>query len=345
LERLAIDLSTGLSRFGDRGQICCLEHPGPLAPQAAAKGITVHALGKRPGVDAGLIFRLAGLIRREAIDVVHTHNRSPLIYGTLAARLAGAKALVHTRHGREVHSYPRFVWSMNRAIVAISEDSRQVLLKNYPVTPPQVQVIHNGIDVPAFGDSAANGLRDELKLRPDAFIIGIIGRIAEEKDHVTLLRAMQQVRQARPDAVLLVIGDGPIGPQVRSAASELGVADVVKFLGFRHDVPALLQLLDVFVLSSTTEGISLTLLEAMAARKPIVATRVGGNPEVVIDGQTGLLVPSKDPQALATAILKVANDPAFRKQLGQAGRVRVESAFSQEQMVAQYHTLYTRLLA
>jgi glycosyltransferase involved in cell wall biosynthesis len=177
-----------------------------------------------------------------------------------------------------------------------------------------------------------------------AFTIGTVGRLSWEKDQQALLEAFGLLKKQVDNACLLIVGDGALRGDLERAAEDLGIANDVQFLGYRDDVPSIMAALDVFVLPSLEEGISLTLLEAMAASRPIVATDVGGNPEVVVDGETGILVPSEDVAALAGAIIKLYGDKELRGKMGAAGRKRVEEHFSLNAMVDAYMALYSSVL-
>lgn len=338
LEKLVIGLSAALNHGRHESLICCLESPGPMAADAQERGIPVRSLGKQPGFDLGLILRLAKLMKQERIDVVHTHNMGPLLYGALAAKLAGCRAVLNTRHGREWKQRPSFVWRWNRAVVAISEDARTRLLASNRVDPRRVRVIANGIDLDRFAPATAGAQKPR-----QGMVFGTVARLAQEKDHATLLRAFATLGVSHPDAGLVIVGDGELRLQLERLAAQLGVSARVAFLGFQQDVAGCLQRFDCFVLSSVTEGISLTLLEAMAAAKPVIATRVGGNPEVVEEGVTGLLVPPSHPDALAAAMQRLLTDRGLAERMGQAGRARAQARFSLARMAEAYGQLYEDL--
>lgn len=342
-EYVVLQLAERLQRRGMRSPVVALAG-GALMEEAHRRGVRAFDLGKKAGLDPSLFVRLAGLLRRERVDVVHTHNFAPLIYGTLAARALGLPTL-NTRHGRAPLSTHRLIWSLTRRAVAVSEDARRELVRHNRIAPDKVSVILNGVDIAAFGAPGGDGseLRHELRLPADATVFGIVARLAPEKDHATLLEAFRLLLRGGADACLVVIGGGPLEGALRSQAERSGLSERVRFLGFRTDIPALLRCLDVFVLSSTMEGISLTLLEAMAASLPIVATDVGGNREVVIEGVTGLLVPDGNPEAMASAMASLHRDPERARALGASGRERAVRVFDIEQMVDAYVALYESL--
>lgn len=345
-ERLVIDMSR---RLRDRASIavCCLDAAGDWASQLSDLGIDVSALHRRPGFHPSLARRLARIVRRHRSDVVHCHHYSPFVYGALARLTTPGVRLVYTEHGRLSDAPPsakRKVANLLLARVparfaAVSADLRLHMIEaGFPAR--RVGVVHNGIDpgmAPTVADRAA--ARGELGLGEAEVVIGTIARLDPVKDLHTLVTAFEAVRRDRPDAKLVVIGDGP----ERAALAERlpdGLATAVLFAGQRDDARALLPAFDVYANSSLTEGISVTILEAMAAGLPVVATRVGGNAEVVLDGSTGRLVPAREPARLADALAALLREPATRSTYGAAGRRRVESDFSVDTMVARYLELY-----
>ncbi len=211
----------------------------------------------------------------------------------------------------------------------------------------KIRYIPNGVDTERFRpDSAVRArLREELGLR-DAFVWLAVGRFEKPKDYPTMLQAFAQVLEGQREAVLLVAGDGPLRPAMEELAHELGIAERVRFLGIRRDVPELMNTADAYLMSSSWEGMPMVLLEASATGLPIVATHVGGNPEIVLDGKTGFLVPSKNPKALAQAMLRLMSIPERERQkMGEAARRHIEANFSLDRVVEQWEILYRELLS
>jgi sugar transferase (PEP-CTERM/EpsH1 system associated) len=312
-----------------------LGHRGVLAGDLEACGAAVVALGQPVGLKPGLIWLLARLFRRIKPDVVHTHDQRALFYATLAARLAGVPRVVHTRHGRDIHATPRqlamvrFVSRLVNDFVCVSSDVAALSLAQ-GIAPGRLQTIVNGIDGERFPFSGP---------RTGGPLVAVV-RLSPEKDVANLVRAVAIAGGEDPDLRVEVAGDGPCRSELRQLVGELGLEERVSFLGEVRDVPGLLARAAIFVLPSRSEGISLTLLEAMACGLPVVATRVGGTPEVVRDGQDGLLVPPSNPAALAAAILRLRRDPEGARRMGEAGRRRVELDFGARRMVADYLALY-----
>ncbi len=296
------------------------------------------ALDSSPGLRPGRIGQLARLFRAHRIDVVHTHDDAPLVYGMPAAWWAGVRRRIHTHHhgrlervSRRQELLVRWAARLTRHFVCVSDDSARYA-RERGVPANRVMTLHNGIDLARFPFHGP---------RPDGPIV-TVARLSPEKDIANLLHAIRQVADAAPEVRLEIAGDGPCRAELEQLAGELRLGEQVRFLGEVRDVPELLGRARLFVLPSQTEGVSLTILEAMARGLPVVTTRVGGNPEVVCEGETGLLVPARDSPALARAILQVYHDAEGARRLGEAGRRRVENHFDVRQMVARYEALYER---
>lgn len=357
LERVVLRLIERTPRDRFTPVVCALQEPGALASELERMGVPIAVVPRRPGLDPALPMRLSAWLDREGIDLVHTHNPSPHLYGALAAALArnagrsGAPGprVVHTKHGR---NYPgvrrkvlvnRLASSLTDKVVAVSDDARAVAIDVEGVDPSKVVTILNGVDTDEFRPGDAAAARARLGLPQGGYHVGCVARLSPEKDHATLLSAFAALRAGRPDAHLTLIGDGPLRKELEAEAARLSLGGGVTFAGTRGDIAELLPAFDVFVLSSTTEGISLTLVEAASAGLPIVATRVGGNPEIVRDGETGLLVPPGDPAALAAGLELLASDPD-RAEMGRRGRARMVERFSVDRMVQAYEHLYAEVL-
>ncbi len=339
LERMVLDFVRHAgARF--RHEVVCLRGRGELGRRFAEEGAAVTGL-EASGRLACLI-RLSRYLRRTRPDVVHTHNASPHWYAALACRGAGVPLLVHTRHGQNPADRRRHVWA-NRwaswasdAVVPVSADASEHVRGFERVPGDKVVVIHNGVELERF-QAGRRGTRPPLRAIS-------VARLSVIKDQPTLLRAVRQVVDAHPGFRLDIVGEGPERPTLERLRGELGLAESVRLLGYRDDVGPLLAEADLFLLTSTSEGLALTLLEAMASGLPVVATDVGGNREVVVHGETGLLVPPRSPTAVAQAVAQLLQDPARAVAMGRAGRRRVEESFDIRTMVARYERLYDELL-
>lgn len=344
-ERLVIEICKQLQDRVD-SVVCCLDFEGAWAAEARALGIPVFALGRRPGFHPSLSLQVARLIKAHHIDVVHCHHYSPYVYGLLASLIAPAR-LVFTEHGSLSHGKPspkrRLVNPLltRRAgrLCTVSGFLRENLIaEGFPAH--RLTVVHNGIEPgPRPTPEQRLAARAALGLPEDAFVVGTCARLVPVKSLETLLRAHVSVVARYPQARTVVIGDGPERAALEALTATLGVGDSVTFAGYRSDVRSLVPGFDVYANTSLYEGVSLTILEAMAAAVPVVATRNGGNPEVVVDGETGFLVPDGAP-GVADAITRLAADPVRRRAMGDAGRRRLETHFSLERMVEEYAAAY-----
>jgi sugar transferase (PEP-CTERM/EpsH1 system associated) len=358
LEKVVLRLLERIDRARFAPIVCALDEAGSLAGELDRLGVPLHVLPRRRGLDPSLVFELAALFRREHVAVVHTHNPTPHLYGALAAAVASRSArtrprlprAIHTKHGRnELGSkrkilVNRIAAAFTDVLVAVGKDTRSVIVDVERVDPAKVVVIPNGVDSDEFRPSVDRAsARARLQLPREAFVIGCVARLAPEKGHETLLRAFAAFRSIKPDAHLVLLGDGPSRPRLEELASELRLGGAAHFAGTRDDVAQVLHAFDVFALASRTEGIALTLLEAACAGLPIVATRVGGTPEIVVDGETGLLVRADDPRGLTNALLRVAQDPAAQA-MGLRGRARIIERFGVDEMVRGYERLYDKVL-
>ena len=331
--------------------IFCLDAVGPLGEQMLAEGCSVVNLQRRPGRDLRVALRMARHITERRISVVHAHQYSPFFYAALA-KLASRRRfrLILTEHGRH---FPDVVSPLRRGVNrivldrladevnAVCEFSARALSRNDGFAGRRIDVIENGIDVERYRTQPDHMyLRDRLGLRRERRYVAMVARFHPVKDHAMLLRAFAQVAVARNDVDLLLVGDGPLRQAVEAQVRVGGIESRVKFMGVRGDVPEILQAIDLFALTSVSEAASLTLLEAMAAARPVVVTDVGGNPEIVRRGIDGLLVPRGDDAAAAGAILYLLGHPTAAAAMGVAGRARVEERYRLNRTIERYYGLY-----
>jgi len=345
-EHVVLNLARRLDPRRYEVHVCSLTGEGELSTEFRALGVRVHTVTKRPGVDVRLFLELARLIRRQRIELVHTHNATPWLYAGVAAAISGA-ALYHTEHSNLFAHQRRLRWAerwlagVTRRIIADSEKVKRHLIDQQGLPARKIVTILNGIDTAAF-TTGVPGLatRFALSCNGASPIIGTVGRLAAVKDQATLLEAFQRVVASYPNAVLVIVGDGPMRAELETQARELGIASRVRFLGRRTDIPALLSAFDVFVLSSVSEGLPLTVLEAMAAGVPVVSTDVGALREVLPEPASALLVPPRSPGQLAESIVKVLSDQRLRSDVARVAQRRVVAKFDLSRMVERYEAAY-----
>ena len=326
--------------------VCCIKRTGELQASLDRR-IRVHCMNSGDGNHILLPFKLALLVRGGRFDVVHSHTWGVYIESAFGALLGGARILVHTVHGHYLYYAPglasqlkrglrhfveRVLASAHRRIVTVSDAIQEYVQAEVGIPAARLLTIHNGVS------GAQSTFRPDRSDTAAVFIT--VGRLVAVKNYAMLLRAFADVLRLYPVCRLVVVGDGPERGALESLTHELGIAGRVDFLGFRQDVQHLLLEADVFVLSSKYEGISIALLEAMRAGLPAIATRVGGMAEVLVDGETGILVPDDHQEAMAQAMVTLVESPAERRRLGGQGYARMRDSFSMSVIVERYLSVY-----
>ena len=336
--------------------VVCIRESGPLMARYKDAGIPVHTfpmtslLGFRAIQQAT---RLVRLFRSEGTDIVHSHDAYTSVYATMCARLAGVPGIIasrrswHSPHlqGRIMRAN-RVAYRFAHRVVGNSPSVSRLVASEGGVSPSRIVTIPNFLDPEAFEPIPLPDRRrrlDELGVPEGAFVVGIVARLSLVKDHATLLRAVASLRTTIPTLHCVLVGDGPERQRIEALARELGIAGIVHLAGERAQTPNLHGLFDVSVLCSTSEAFPNSVLEAMAAARPVVATDVGGTPDAVREGATGLLVPPSDPARLADAITRLYNEPTLRNTLGKAGRDAARGGYSAEAVISQVEALYTSL--
>ncbi len=348
MEATAVNLAQGLDPERFRAVIVALDAGGEHEDTLRQSGIEYHVLGGRRFWQPGFHWGLARLLRTVNAAVVHTHHFASLVHTVPAVRLARVRRVIHTEHSYQyLEPRPdyrrvlRWLSAASDVFVVVGHALQPYYRDAVRVAARRLRVIPNGIDTERYRpapDAAAR--RHALGLPAAALLVGTAGRFFPEKDYATLLRGLAAACEARAGLHLLLLGDGPERPALESLAAQLGLGDRVSFLGWRTDLPRLLPLLDVFVLSSRSEALPLVALEALACAVPVVATPVGEVPEVVTDGETGVLFPVGDAAALGRVLTHLADASARRLALGRAGRARVIERYSQQAMVHGYVRAY-----
>jgi sugar transferase (PEP-CTERM/EpsH1 system associated) len=335
-----------------RHAVICLTTEGSLRNRLKP-AVEVLTIGKRPGIDLRAFGRLTLLLRRLRPAVVHSRNWATFDT-VVAARLARAPAVVHGEHGRDITDpegknprrtrFRRAFAPLVDRFVAVSRDLERWLVEEIRLPADKVVTIPNGVDLARFGALGRPEARRRLGIPVDRVVVGTVGRLDPVKDQAGLVEAFARLRAKRPDALLVIVGDGPCRALLTGLIARRGLQDHALVLGERRDIPEILAALDVFVLPSIAEGMSNTVLEAMSTGLPVVATRVGGNPELVEDGLTGRLVSPLDPAALAAAIEGYLDDSHLRLLHGKASRQRAVDHFDLTRMAGAYRDLYTAVL-
>lgn len=352
-ERLVLQMSRALADRFDVS-VFCLDEPGAWASQFRQRNVPVYCLWRQPGLDISVALKLARAFRRLRVEIVHAHQCTPWFYAALSRLFHRAPRLVLQEHGR---FYPEVEKPLRRLVnrllirrlthrfVAVSRDIRDRLVRYEGLDRQSIEVIYNGIaPVTRIGDAERARLRTELGMDAGDFVVGTAGRIDPIKNLPMFVDALAEA-SAHADGVRgLIIGDGPAAGEIERRIRQRGIGDGIRMTGYRDDVGSCMQCMDLFVLSSFSEGISLALLEAMSAGVPVVVTAVGGNPEVVEDGKTGWVIPSESVESLAARIGEAAAARDAAKSLGSEGRLRIEQTFAFNRMLEGYEAVYDGLL-
>jgi len=340
-----------------RVKLICL-NDGPLAAEGREQGLAVEVYPLTGMWDLSVIWRLAAGMRRESVGIIHTHGVRANFCGRIAARLAGVPQVLTTVHSLVTLDYhtklqnilsgwaERMTAPLTDRFIAVSGALGQKLIQA-GIPPRKVVVIRNGIDTSAYRQPPAAVIaagRQSLGLPPAGPVVGVIGRLVPVKAYDDFLAAAALVSRARPDVKFLITGDGPGEASLRDLARSLGLTDKVIFAGFRRDIPVVLAGLDVFVISSVSEGLPLVLLEAMAAGRPAVCTAVGGIPEVITDGVNGMLVKVHDTGELAAKVLAILQDKELSASLGARAQATVAEHFDADLQAAAMDRLYGEVL-
>jgi len=352
-ERLVEQMSQAFASEFDVSAVC-LDEPGLWASELRQRGVPVHCMYRQPGLDIGIALKLAKYCRRHQINIIHAHQCTPWFYAALSRLVYSPPRLLFEEHGRffpEVVNRKRALFNktairpLTHRFVAVSEDVRNRLVEYEGLPCNQIEVVYNGVapDPPLDG-SERDQLRQSLGIGPDDFLVGTAGRFDPIKNLPILLKSIAGAREKSASLRGLLLGDGPIFEQIKELRDNLGLSDHVVMPGHRDDARRLIQCMDLFVLSSFSEGTSMALLEAMAGGVPVAVTAVGGNPEVVIGGQTGWVVASGSIKELTGAILNAVSHPRKSLEFGEAARRRFEEKFTLEKMLQSYRMIYHELL-
>lgn len=346
--------------------IYCITHKGVLASLVEGEGIRVETVGSRAKTKYGrynplliyftikYLWRLYRMIQSDKPDIVQGCLFHGYIAGTLTSKLAGVPIILSNRWSLGIFKEKKWHYlflerisnRFNRLLITNSQAVREDVIRQEKVDPEKVIVIYNGVDTDKFRPNLIDPLakKKELSLPPEDKVVGVIANLHHYKGHTYFLKAASLVKEKFPQVKFLLLGDGPERENLKGQAQSLSLEKDVLFLGVREDVAEILSIMDISVLPSFEEGFSNTILESMAAGIPMVATSVGGNPEAVLDGVTGFLVPPRDEKALAQALLKLLEDDDLRKSMAKSSRERAVENFGMKRLIEETEGLYLDLL-
>jgi glycosyltransferase involved in cell wall biosynthesis len=343
-EMYAFTIASNLDPALYSSAICAVDQGGALEAEVKREGIPYFVMNRRQGIELGLMWRLFKLFRKARARVIHTHHFNQLFYSALAAKLLGAR-VIHTEHSVECFKRKRLRVALRvlsvfcHRVIAIGDDGARVLLEDVGIPKSKLEIIRAGVDASAFCESRKEA-RAALGLDNSARVVAIVARLFPEKNHIMLLRAFAEVSAKVEGARLLIVGEGSEREAILKEIERLGLEDCVEVMGVRRDVARILAASDAFALSSDREGLPIAVLEAMAAARPVVATSVGDLPSVVRDGETGRVVPPRDPSAFAEALIDVLADGERAEEMGARGR-RLVQDFGLRAMIDRYESLYS----
>jgi glycosyltransferase involved in cell wall biosynthesis len=331
----------------------CLDAMGSLGAELIDKGFIVEVVYRQPGFDYKCAGRIARFLDTHDVKLVHAHQYAPFFYTSIARMFKWNCPILFTEHGRDYPDYRRpkrvlanrLLLRRHDRVIAVGEHVREALVDNEGIPISRVEVIHNGVDVQRFNPARPNRLsvRASLGLREKEIGVIQVARLNRLKDYETAIRTMQIVCRSAPNVRYFIVGEGEERTKIEAMIRDVNMENQIRMLGLREDVAELLEGMDIFLLTSVSEGIPLTLIEAMSAQLPCVATRVGGIPEVVHDGTTGVLSDSGDCNKLSEALLKLIQSPSVRQRMGECGRKRAMELFQSDRMLGQYKVLYAQL--
>ena len=329
--------------------VLCLESPlGPFAEELQKDGISFFELTRQPGFDINLIRNIRQTIKTNQVDLIHCHQYTPWVYGVMAAALTKTK-VIFTEHGRfhpDSSSWKRkFINPVlnffTDQVTAISKATKHALVEFEHLPEKSINVIYNGIAPLKVAPYAVKQLRAELKIPDNHTILGTVARFDPIKNHIMMLKAFAQVLKKYPQTTLIMVGDGEERVKIESCINALSLQENVILTGYKPKPENYLALMDIYLLSSLSEGTSMTLLEAMSLGKPCVVTDAGGNPEIVQNNENGIVTPNDNREMFAQGIVRVIAEN--RNNLGKASKARFEQRFSESKMNRQYQDLYQRL--
>ncbi len=335
--------------------VAVLDEIGEIGTRLQEDGFIVEHLHRQPGIDRGCATRLRQFSDREGAVILHAHQCTPFFQAMLSRGLTGRRPVVFTEHGRHFPDVPsrkraivnRLLLKRHDRLFGCGAAVRQALIDNEGLPESRVKVIYNGVDLKTLSQPSAGArerIREEFRYSPTDFVAVLVARLHELKDHRTALKAVDEARNRIPGLRLLLAGDGDQRTAIEQTIRERGLEQTVTLAGTRKDIADLLSASDVFLMSSISEGIPLTVIEAMAARRPVVSTAVGGLPELIEHGVSGMLAPSGDASSLANSLIELYQSPALRSQMAEVAARRAQEKFSLQGMLNSYRDVYNDVL-
>lgn len=332
----------------------CLDEPGFGAKRLQEEGFTVETIGRRNGLDWRCPLRLSARLRHHHVDLIQAHQYTPFFYAMMARLRYRRPPVVFTEHGRHFPDFPRpkrkvanrLLMERRDRVIAVGPSVKVALMEYEGIPDRRIDVILNGIDTDRFTPSTETraDVRAELGIESDDYLVMMVARLDPIKDHFTAIRACTQAAKTVSNLKLLLVGDGPEREAIEKYITQEGLSHLVQLLGTRSDVPRLLSAADTLLLTSVSEGIPLTIIEAMATGLPVVSTKVGSIAEVIANGSTGFLAEARDHSALAERLIQLGRSAALRIAMGDQGRARAVAEFSESQMAERYASLFDELL-
>ena len=347
-ERVIADISEGLGRKDFEVSVWCITDGGEIAEELKENGVEVKILGIHSYYNPFKILKLSRLLRKAKPDIVHTHGYFASVIGRIAAKIAGVLVIINHVHStywdykKRNFRMEKLLSRFTHKIICCSKAVEDFVSSQDVIKPEKTLVIYNGVAESRFSSSKnASSVKAQLGIDSGDRVVGTVSSLAPHKGHEYLFQAAPLVLRASAHAKFLIVGDGILQDKLKEQVKDLSLSSAVIFTGTRKDIPEILSAVDVFVLpSSSREGLGISIIEAMAAEKPVVATDIGGIPEVVQNGETGLLVPPRDPEALAHAVIDLFQNPGKAEEMGRQGRIKFKQELTNKRMLREVENLY-----
>lgn len=350
-EKVVLLLAKGLNKERFNVSVCSLAEKGQIFEEMDKEGIKSYSLGIKNRWHFLKLFKLMRIIKRENIQILHSHLFHANLLGRLVGKFMRVPVIISTEHimgmeGKLRMSLNKITSILVDKFIAVSVKVGDFLKREVGIEPSKVLIVQNGVEYDkfVFSDLDKAGGRNLFGFTAEDKIIGTVARIHKQKGHSYLLHAAKEVIKEVPGVKFLIVGEGPLRSKMEKLSADLNIKEKVVFAGFYKNIPLIMSILDLFVLPSLWEGLPITVLEAMAMRKAVIATDVSGNSEVVEDNVSGVLVPPKRPHCLARAIIRLLKDDRLRVKMGEAGYHKGRSFFNAERMIKETTEIYERLI-